>query len=136
MRVDFVGDASSRFQGEVSAETITRIKLVRDCGRERGHEENNRLSEIEGRVILRNAGAWVKLLLLFVRVGLVVIGRGVKPVENVPKKIRRMLNRSGQAFRDWRGVHPETPFAFVALLAAEGKREGGLAGHGLGNFAE
>lgn len=72
-------------------------------------------------MMLRNAGALVKLFVrLFMRVRLVPVGCRVKPVENVPKKIGHTLNRRGKAFCDWRGVHPETPFALVAALAAGG----------------
>jgi len=92
------------------------------------------VSEVEGRIILRNAGAWVKL---FVLVRLVAIGCRVKPVENVPKKIGRALDRRGKAFRDWRGVHPETPFVLVAALASDGGKGGrGFAGDGFRQLAE
>jgi hypothetical protein len=97
--------------------------------------ENNRLSEVEGRVMLRNAGALVKLF-VFVRMRLVEIGCRVKPVENVPKKIGRALDRRGQAFRDWRGVHPETAFAFFAAFAPCDKRGRRLACDGFRQLAE
>jgi hypothetical protein len=76
------------------------------------------------------------LVKLFVRVRLVAIGCRVKPVENVPKKIGRALNRRGKAFRDWRGVYPETPFAVVAAFAPCDKRGRRLAGENFGDFAE
>jgi len=100
-----------------------------------GASENNRLSEVEGRIILRNAGGCVKLF-VFVRVRLVAIGCRVEPVENVPKEIGRLLERRGQAFRDSRDVHPETPFAFFAAFAPCGKDGRGLAGDGFRHFAE
>lgn len=91
---------------------------------------------MEGRIIiLRNAGAWVKLL-FFVRVRLVAIGCWVKPVENIPKKIGRALDGRGQAFRDWCGIHPETLFAFFAAFAPCDKRGRRLAGDGFGQPAE
>jgi hypothetical protein len=60
----------------------------------------------------------------------------IKPVENMPKKIGRALDRRGQAFRDWRGVHPETLLAFFAAFAPCDKRGGGLAGDGFRQLAE
>lgn len=83
--------------------------------------------------MLRGASALVKL---FVRVRLIRVCRRVKPVENIPKKIYSALNRRGQAFRDWRGVHPETAFAFVAAFAPLDKRGCGLAGDGFRQLAE
>ncbi len=83
--------------------------------------------------MLRGGGALVKL---FVRVRLVAIGCRVKPVENIPKKIGRALDRRGKALRDWRGVHPETPFAFFATFAPCDKGGGRFAGENFGDFAE
>ena len=83
--------------------------------------------------MLRNAGGLVKL---YIRAGAAgSVGR-VKPVENIPKKIGRALDRRGKAFRDWRGIHPETPFAFLAAFAPCYKRGRGLAGHGFRQLAE
>ena len=82
--------------------------------------------------MLRGAGALVKL---FVRVRLVRVRRRVKPVENVPEKIRSPFNGSGNALREWRG-HPESAFGFFPAGAAAFQLRGKLGNDGLRHGAE
>lgn len=83
--------------------------------------------------MLRGGGEVVKLFVVRMRV---CVRGGVKPVENVPKKICGPLDGSGKALRDRRGVHPESAFGFFPAVAAAFGLWGKLGDNGLCHGAE